>query len=123
MWAVHSPPKSLPRAKAQSEWDDQVYYGAQLSSSLQLAFWSNANVQAEDSGHPEAGARGAENRGLLLSKKMSNPSWARFKLLQLCFRCYNAHVQQANDPPHKCPLCAPFRLFFPPPVSLQGAGG
>ncbi|CAK9086535.1 unnamed protein product [Durusdinium trenchii] len=31
-----------------------VYYGAQLSSSLQLAFWSNANVQAEDSGHPEA---------------------------------------------------------------------
>eukprot|EP00913_Durusdinium_trenchii_P028638 g26858.t1 len=45
---------SLPRAKAQSEWDDQVYYGAQLSSSLQLAFWSNANVQAEDSGHPEA---------------------------------------------------------------------
>ncbi|CAJ1333106.1 unnamed protein product [Effrenium voratum] len=31
-----------------------VYYGSQLASSLQLAFWSNANVQAEDSGQPEA---------------------------------------------------------------------
>lgn len=32
----------------------EVYYGAQLASSLQLAAWSNANVEAEDSGHPEA---------------------------------------------------------------------
>ena len=32
----------------------EVYYGSQLASSLQLAVWSNANVQAEDSGHVEA---------------------------------------------------------------------
>lgn len=32
----------------------QVYYGSQLASSLQLASWSNANVMAKDSGHPEA---------------------------------------------------------------------
>ncbi|CAE7285526.1 ABCC1, partial [Symbiodinium sp. CCMP2592] len=31
-----------------------AYYGVQLASSLQLAAWSNANVAAEDSGHPEA---------------------------------------------------------------------
>lgn len=41
-----------------------VYYGAQLASSLQLAVWSNANIRAEESGHPEA--RDASRRYLVM---------------------------------------------------------
>ena len=40
-------------------------------------------------------------------------------VLDVTTRMFN----KPTTPPHKCPLCAPFRLFFPPPVSLQGAGG